>query len=55
MKKNTFMTTLFLVLYCKSGSRATLSSCAMKNLGYQKVVMMDGGWKEWVKKGYPVN
>ena len=44
-----------LILYCKSGSRATLSSCAMKKLGYQKVVMMDGGWKEWIKKGYPVN
>ena len=43
-----------IVVYCKSGSRATLCSCALKRMGYINVVCMDGGWKGWVKEGHPV-
>ena len=43
-----------IVVYCKSGSRSTLSVCALKKMGYVNAVSMDGGWKGWVKEGHPV-
>ena len=44
-----------IVVFCKSGSRATLSNCTMKQLGYANVRMLEGGWEAWLKEGYPIN
>ena len=43
-----------IVVYCKSGSRSTLSACVLKRMGYVNAVSMDGGWKGWVKEGHPI-
>ncbi|MBW1690404.1 MAG: rhodanese-like domain-containing protein [Deltaproteobacteria bacterium] len=42
------------VMYCKSGGRASLACCSIQRMGYKNVKNMDGGWKAWVKAGYPV-
>jgi len=44
----------YIIVYCKSGGRSCLSSCTMGQMGYSNVVSMAGGWKAWVKAGYPV-
>ncbi len=44
-----------IIVYCKSGSRSTLSVCTLTKMGYSNVVSLTGGWKGWVKEGYPVN
>lgn len=44
-----------IVVYCKSGSRSSLSVCTLTRMGYTNVVSMNGGWKGWVKEGYPIN
>ena len=44
-----------IVVYCKSGSRSALSVCSLTRMGYTNVVSLNGGWKGWVKNGYPVN
>ena len=42
------------VMYCKSGGRASLACCSIQRMGYKNVKNMDGGWKAWAKAGYPV-
>lgn len=42
------------VMYCKSGGRASLSCCSIQRMGYGNVKNLDGGWKAWTKAGYPV-
>jgi len=42
------------IVYCKSGGRSCLSTCTLVKMGYSNVVSMAGGWKAWVKAGYPV-
>jgi 3-mercaptopyruvate sulfurtransferase SseA len=27
---------------------------SLKSMGYPKVFVLKGGWKEWAKAGYPV-
>lgn len=44
-----------IVVYCKSGSRSTLSVCTLTSLGYSGVVSMEGGWMGWVEKDYPIS
>ncbi len=36
-----------IIVYCKKGSRGTLAASALKQLGYENVYTLDGGWKEW--------
>ncbi|MBW1704359.1 MAG: hypothetical protein JRJ86_04250 [Deltaproteobacteria bacterium] len=43
-----------ILLYCKSGGRASLSCCSIIRMGYKNVVSIGGGWKAWEKAKYPV-
>jgi rhodanese-related sulfurtransferase len=43
-----------IVLYCGGGFRSALAADALQNMGYKKVISMDGGWKRWSELGYPV-
>jgi rhodanese-related sulfurtransferase len=42
------------VMYCKTGGRASLACCSLDKMGYKNVKNMDGGWQAWMKAGYPV-
>jgi len=44
----------YIICYCKSGGRSCLSSCTLEEMGYTNIVSMAGGWKAWVKAGYPI-
>ena len=44
----------YIICYCKSGDRSCLSTCTLGQMGYTNVKSMDGGWKAWVKAGYPI-
>ncbi len=44
----------FIICYCKSGGRSCLSTCTLGEMGYKNVKSMAGGWKAWVKAGYPI-
>jgi len=43
-----------IVLYCGGGFRSALAADALQKMGYTEVVSMDGGWREWIEKLYPV-
>jgi rhodanese-related sulfurtransferase len=43
-----------IIIYCKSGGRACLTGLNLAKMGYKNVKNMDGGWKAWSKKGFPV-
>jgi rhodanese-related sulfurtransferase len=43
-----------ILLYCKSGGRASLACCSIDRMGYKNVVSIAGGWKAWLKAGYPI-
>jgi rhodanese-related sulfurtransferase len=43
-----------IVLYCGGGFRSALAADALQKMGYTKVISMDGGWREWTEKLYPV-
>jgi rhodanese-related sulfurtransferase len=43
-----------IVLYCGGGFRSALAADALQQMGYRRVVSMDGGWRAWKEKGYPV-
>ncbi|MCD6486959.1 MAG: hypothetical protein J7K35_06515 [Syntrophobacterales bacterium] len=43
-----------IICYCKSGGRSCLSTCTLGKMGYTNVKSMDGGWKAWIKAGYPI-
>lgn len=42
------------ILYCGGGFRSALSADNLQKMGYQNVVSMDGGWRDWVAAGGPV-
>jgi rhodanese-related sulfurtransferase len=42
------------VIYCKSGGRASLGCCSIQRMGYKNVKNLKGGWQAWSKAGYPV-
>ncbi len=44
----------YVIVYCKSGGRSCLSANTLGQMGYTNVKSMAGGWKAWVKAGYPV-
>lgn len=41
-----------LILYCKKGKRSTLTAQTLMQMGYKKVVVLEGGWKNW-ELSYP--
>ena len=43
-----------IVLYCGGGFRSALAADNLQKMGYTNVVSMDGGWREWNEKKYPV-
>lgn len=43
-----------LVLYCGGGYRSALAADNLRQMGYTRVVSMDGGWRAWTAAGYPV-
>lgn len=40
-------------VYCRSGSRSTMASETLVELGYTNVVNMKGGFPDWARAGYP--
>src|SRR4051794_6598414 len=43
-----------LVLYCGGGFRSALSADNLQKMGYTNVLSMDGGYKVWRQRGYPL-
>src|SRR5262249_17558060 len=43
-----------LVLYCGGGFRSALAADNLQKMGYTNVVSMDGGFRGWMEKGYPI-
>jgi rhodanese-related sulfurtransferase len=44
-----------IILYCGGGYRSALAADALQQMGYTKVISMDGGWKRWQELGYPTD
>src|SRR5712692_7559870 len=42
-----------IVLYCQTGLRSMLAAKALKELGYQHVINLQGGYQKWVQSGLP--
>ena len=42
------------VIYCAGGNRSALAADTMKQMGYEKVSSMAGGWRSWVEAEGPV-
>jgi molybdopterin/thiamine biosynthesis adenylyltransferase/rhodanese-related sulfurtransferase len=42
------------VLYCQTGLRSMLAAKALKELGYQTVINLQGGYQKWAQSGLPV-
>ena len=43
-----------LVLYCGGGFRSALAAENLQRMGYKNVISMDGGWRGWTEKKFPV-
>ena len=43
-----------IVLYCGGGYRSALAADALRQMGYIRVISMDGGWRGWTEGGHPV-
>lgn len=43
-----------MILYCGGGYRSALAADNLQKMGYTNVLSMDGGWRGWREKGYPV-
>jgi rhodanese-related sulfurtransferase len=44
-----------LVLYCGGGYRSALAADNLQKMGYTNVWSMDGGYRVWKEKGYPLS
>jgi len=44
-----------IILYCGGGYRSALAADALQQMGYRKVISMDGGWTRWTALGLPVD
>ena len=42
------------ILHCASGGRSALAANTLKEMGYQDVAHLDGGFKGWVESGHAV-
>ena len=42
-----------IVTYCGGGTRATLSAQTLKNMGYENVSVLTGGFRGWKAEGLP--
>lgn len=43
-----------MIFYCGGGFRSALVCETLQRMGYQKPISMDGGWRGWNEKNYPV-
>jgi rhodanese-related sulfurtransferase len=43
-----------IVLYCGGGYRSALAADNLGQMGYTRVVSMDGGWRGWTEAGHPI-
>src|SRR5690349_14858984 len=43
-----------IVLYCGGGYRSALAADNLRQMGYTRVLSMDGGWRGWTGAGYPI-
>ena len=43
-----------IVLYCGGGFRSALAADALQKMGYTDVVSLDGGWRDYLAAGLPV-
>ena len=43
-----------IILYCGGGFRSALAADALQQMGYMKVISMDGGIRAWREAGYPM-
>jgi rhodanese-related sulfurtransferase len=43
-----------IILYCGGGYRSALAAANLREMGYDKVFSMDGGFRGWKEAGYPV-
>lgn len=43
-----------IVLYCQTGLRSMLAAKVLRDLGYQNVVNLQGGYQKWAQSGLPV-
>ena len=41
-------------IYCKGGSRGAMATLRLLEIGYEKVVNIEGGVEAWAKAGYPL-
>jgi rhodanese-related sulfurtransferase len=44
-----------IVLYCGGGFRSALAALNLQQMGYRRVVSMDGGIRAWREAGYPLD
>ena len=44
-----------LILYCGTSGRSALAANTLKQMGFENVTHMTGGFKAWVEAGYPVD
>jgi rhodanese-related sulfurtransferase len=42
------------VLYCGGGYRSALAADNLQKMGYTNVASMDGGWRGWNERDFPV-
>jgi rhodanese-related sulfurtransferase len=43
-----------MILYCGGGFRSALAADNLQKMGYNNVISMDGGIRDWREKGYPL-
>lgn len=43
-----------IILHCASGGRSALAVVTLKQMGYENIAHMEGGFKAWKKSGNPV-
>src|SRR6266851_4568923 len=43
-----------IVLYCQTGLRSILAAKALKELGFQTVINLQGGFQKWAQSGLPI-
>jgi rhodanese-related sulfurtransferase len=44
-----------IILYCGGGFRSALAADNLQKMGYTRVLSMDGGFRGWRERGYPLH
>lgn len=44
-----------LILYCGGGFRSALAADNLKKMGYKNAISMDGGWRGWNERKFPIS